>query len=107
MELSQSDDDVQYQNGNLYKLQHRCFTFFRKHSKIWKIFIGIILTLAIGAYIAYALYYSIEDNIAIIIFSGLAVLFGAGYLLKPVVTRTIEKISLSESQRKYKRYIIR
>ena len=107
MELSVTDDDVQDQNGNLYKLQYRCFTFVKKYSKIWKIFIGIIVTLAIGAYISYALYYSIEDNIPIIVFSGLAVLFGVGYLLKPVFTRIFEKLRFSESQRKYKRYVIR
>ena len=107
MELSPTDDDVQDQNGNLYKMQYRCFTFIKKHSKIWKIFIGITVTLAIGAYISYALYYSIEDNIAIIVFSGLAVLFGAGYLLKTVFTRTFEKLRFSESQKKYKRYVTR
>ena len=103
MESTPDNRDCDH-DGKFYTWQNSCNQFMRKHSKTWKTFLGIVIILSVGCYIAYALYYSVEDNIPIIVFSGLAILFGVGLLLKPVLVKKFTQISLTESQRKYKHY---
>ena len=105
MESTLNDVDLDCDHdGIFYTWQNNCMQFVRKHSKAWKIFFGVVIILAIGCYIAYALYYSIEDNIAIIVFSGLGILFGIGILIKPVIVKRVKQTSFTESQNKYKNY---
>lgn len=97
--LNECGDD---QAERTYRWQRNCSQFLKKYSHVIALSMRIIFILAVGAYISYALYYNVEDNISLIVFSAFAILFGTGILLKPVVTRNLKTVTLTESQKKCK-----
>ncbi len=99
MELATTEDETKSCVNHVQSLVTGIIT--RNARKI-RIVAGSVFLLAFGSYVAYALYYSVEKNIALLVLCGLTVLLCVAYLLRPTLSRRL-RLNLTEPQRRTKR----
>ena len=103
MELfEQEEKQSRFQDGleTIQKWLNRNVNIFQNIS----ILVGI---LAVGAYLAYALYYDIESNVALIVFAGFAIILGLYMLCQEWAKKNLRSCLPSESHKKTVLYIRR
>ncbi len=101
MELFEEErEQSRFQNGleNIQKWLQRNVNIFHNIS----IIVGI---LAVGAYLAYALYYDIESNIALIVFAGFTIILALYVLCQGWVKKKLRSCLPNESHQKNILYI--